>query len=131
MNLYRINVKHLAEKGKHESIETFIVSENESDLYDKMCSFTYWNEKDENFCRRYIDNFEKLLGSEDIDSETYNKKLDEIIKNFIISTKGEIDSVWANYNDLYYGCTHYGWELLKENITDGEITLLISLKILK
>jgi len=123
MNLYKILVKHLAPKDSHESVECYMIAENESELYDLLCEFTYWNEKDvECFCELHIPDFPE--------SFTY-EYCEKAMKEYIITTKGEIGSRWAGWDDLYYGKTHYGWELVKENISEEEIKVLTELNILK
>jgi hypothetical protein len=122
MNLYQINVKHIAPKSSHTSIEEYILAENDSEVFDYISEeYTNWDELDG--CERYITDFQD---SEDYTIEDYER----FMKEFIISTKGEIDSDWACYDDLFYGRTHYGWELLFENITEEQIKVLKLLNVL-
>lgn len=119
-NLYQINVKHLAPKDSHESIECFIIAENEDQVFDYLAKEkAYWTES-ETFCENHIPDFDE---DQELSEEEYSNE----IKKFVISTKGEIDADWACYDDLYYGQTHWGWELKKENISIEEVNTLKNL----
>lgn len=138
MNLYKILVKHLAPKDNHTSIETYISAENEDKLYDLMCEFTCWNEESFTGIMRVIpERFLKYKDSfyepDEITGECIDIQQEEILnawKKYVISTKGEIGSDWADYDDLFYGKTHYGWELVKEDLQDDEFQILKQLQII-
>ena len=91
-----------------------------------MCGFTYWEDdydEAQEFCEKHIPDFPMDAG--------YNQeKYEQLQKEFIISTKGEIGADWANYDDLYYGKTQYSWELVFEGIGLSDIERLERLGIL-
>lgn len=144
MNLYRIKVKHLSRKDSHTSIQGYIVAEDESELYDILCDgVAYWNEKLYETMYNNVNNFSKLANkipswfeenNEVVDFSNAPKEhlttLEELWKEYVISTKGELNSDWANYDDLFYGQTHYGWELVKEGVDDSELDVLSRLDII-
>jgi hypothetical protein len=136
MNLYKIKVKHLSQKDSHTSIERYTIFENESDLYDALCKDTYWDDKTSYFILNNISDefkegtkFDYADTDYEVEGQDYSDLL-RIWKWFVISTQGEINSDWANYDDLYYGKTHYGWELVKEGIGNMEIQVLKLLNII-
>lgn len=123
MYLYKILVQHLSPKDSHTAIEKYIIAENDGEVYDEVCGLAYWDEDDPKcFCEKHIP---------DIDEDTpYNtEEYEQLQKEFIISTKGEINSDWACYDDLFYGRTHYGWEKVNY-ITKEEALILIGLGII-
>jgi len=50
-------------------------------------------------------------GTDEWDNDDYPD-----FKTMIIANKGEVEI--SDYEDAYYGATAYGWELLKEGISD-------------
>ena len=133
MNLYRINVRYIAptnyhdQTNYHDSIKTYLVAKNESDLYDLISSFTDWESYEaKTFCVKNIPYFPTYEG---YTQEEY----EQLQKDFIISTKGEMYAYWADwetYREKDEGITHYGWELAYENISLADITRLERLGIL-
>ncbi len=136
MNLYKIIVQHFASKDEHTSIEKYIIAENESDLYDLIFERpTYWADKD-------IDDIYYILPNEYLEGvelgdeyHTYFEEEEGIImeawKKYVISTKGEYNAEWADYDGSALGTKHYGWELVQENILPAEIETLKKLKIVE
>jgi hypothetical protein len=122
MNLYSVLVEHLSQKDSHQSIQGYFIAKDDSEAYDIVNQgYAYWYEKDlENFLENHYPDFDEVK-IPDYDRERF---LENFMKEFIISTKGEINSDWANYDDLYYGKTHYGWELVKESMENMEIEVL-------
>ena len=140
MNLYKILVRHFAPKDQHNAIKTYIVAKNEMEVCIILDNFAYWDQKeddeilrniDQKFLKKDIEYYEDIIDSEGQLQEEDRSDLLFSWRQFIISTRGEIGTKWADYDDLFYGKTHYGWELVKENITDEEYKTLLELNILK
>lgn len=134
MNLYKILARCLAPKSSYNFEDGYVLAENESDLYDKLVDKTYWNEKSFDEILDYLPKKNQVKKFLNLDEYYEFTKEDEKIilelwKQYVISTKGEIGSDWANYEDLFYGDIHYGWELVKENLNEEEIKILTNLKI--
>ncbi len=134
MNLYKIIVKHFAYDDSCTATWAYTTAENESELLDKIFENpTYWANKDIDHIYYILPN-EYLAGLELGDeNHTYFEWQEDLIldawKKYIISTKGELGSEWADYDSLVLGKTHYGWELVKERISPIEIETLKDLKI--
>lgn len=134
MNLYKILARCLAPKSSYNFEDGYVLAENESDLYDKLVDKTYWNEKSFDEILDYLPKKNQVKKFLNLDeyyefTEEDEKIILELWKQYVISTKGEIGSDWANYEDLFYGDIHYGWELVKENLNEEEIKILTNLKI--
>ena len=109
MNLYKINFSHTAPKDRKEGLQTFLLADNEEQVYkfiDENFNYGSWKDADEEG-----DSF-------DIYDDNYNVIGKESFKEKIIRIKGQMHDEDYDYSDAYYGITLYGWELLKENITD-------------
>lgn len=102
MNLYRIVFEHYSQKDSKTGIVCYIIAKNDKDLYNKI--------KD-HFFYYYENEYET--------KKEYN--------NRIIRDRGNLED---EVHDLYYGATLYGWELVKENITELQIQVLDELEIL-
>lgn len=91
MKLCKILVRHCSSKDNHESIEKYVICNNEEEVFNHIYKshITY------------------------LDEET----LEDYMK-----CRGEYFSEYANWDDGYYGVTHYGWE---EPIDINEEELII------
>ena len=126
MNLYRLRIKHLAPKDSLEAIWGYLLADSDEEVYEDTLYLTYYDELDaQYYCEQNIGGF-TMLDTTDFEEEDYMV----YAKNHIISTKGEIDSDWADYDDLYYGKTHWGWELVKEDISESDVEVLQRLNLL-
>lgn len=126
MNLYSINFTHYAPKGSEEGIYGYIVTNDDEGVYEWIKSepqvsqgHTLWNS--------YEDREEEEYELYDND---YNVIGIETFKERMVRLHGEMYDEQAEVSDAYYGVTHYGWSLVKENVTDSEINVLKSLKVI-
>jgi len=105
MNLYRVTFRHWSPKDYEEGIKTYLLAENDEEVY-KYVDKTYNN-----------DNWEDYEPENDDDINIYDDDCNiigtESFKEMIIRIKGEQNWECADLNDLYYGKTLYGWELVK------------------
>ena len=93
MNLYKVLVKHIAPKGISVGIKTYLLAENEEQVYsfiDKEYNYEGWSDEE---------------------------KEDSNFKDEIIKIKGNMNDDDYDCSDAYYGITLYGWELIEENTT--------------
>lgn len=115
MNLYRIIVLHGAPKDSHTSTETYLVAENEQEVFDWLNGKNYgaWTEEveeGEEPNMRYAD-----------DNET------EIpFREWVMLKRGDLEDE-EGWEDAYYGVTKWGWEPIAA--TPDEIAILVRLGI--
>ncbi len=102
MQVYKIHVQHFSQKDSHSSIETFLLAESVEDVYKWVDEKAYGLYTD-----RTNDN-----GLIDIQDEDYNVIGQETFKEKMIRIGGEFFDDDYEPQDLYYGCTIYGWERL-------------------
>lgn len=109
MNLYEISVAHYAPKDSHESIQTYLLADNEEQVYDFINEnyiYGLWDERSE----------------EDGELDVYNNNYEvigvETYKAKMLRFKGDLNDPDDELEDLYYGQTRFGWSLLKEGITE-------------
>lgn len=104
--LFKIKVLHAGEKSHHESIETYLLSENDEAVYkwvDKNKNLESWSEKLEDDADEEYDLPGGGIGNH---------------KQLIIACKGDIGNEYNEWSDLYYGMTIYGWEEIEINGVD-------------
>jgi hypothetical protein len=126
MNLYQIMLEHYAPKDSEKGIFTYLVANSDEEVYEWIASekelsdgrqvFNSWKYKDEE------DTFENY-------DDDYNVIGEETFKERIIRLKGDMNDEDAELDDLYYGRTLLGWEIVKFSITDIEIAVLKGLGI--
>jgi len=123
MNLYKILFSHTAPKDTMLGIETYLLAESEEKVYDyidKKYNYNHWRDENEDEDTEpfalYDDDY-NVIGT-----ETFREK--------IMRIHGEIWDEDYDYADAYYGITLYGWELVKEDITD-DLTIFIDLGIIQ
>jgi hypothetical protein len=121
MNLYKILFTHTAPKDRKEGIITYLLAENEEQVYsfiDKEYNYECWKDQEE----------------ENETYDVYNDDYDvvgiETFKEKILRLKGEMNDDDYDYSDAYYGITLYGWELVKENLA-SDYSELIALNVFK
>lgn len=112
MNLYAIKFTHYSQKDNETGIVTYAIAENDEQVYEWIKS----EPRDEHWMI-----FNSWWDNEDDEIE-YDG---ESFKDYIIQVSGEMNSEYASYDDLYYGKTYYGWDLIKENIQDYQINALM------
>jgi len=109
MNLYRITVAHYSPKDSHKSIQDYLLADNEEHVYDYINhnhNYGMWDDYNEEEEESEIyDEHDKVIGT-----ETYKEKM--------LRVKGDMNDPDDSLEDLYYGQTRYGWELVKEGIID-------------
>ncbi len=119
MNLYRIKLKHYSQKDSCEATACLLLAKNDEDVYEWIktepeCACyaggSWSDEEDDN--KEY-----------DIYDDDYNVIGKRTFKEKIIDLKGDIDDEDVNYDDLYYGLTLIGWELIQKD-TDFDSLLL-------
>jgi hypothetical protein len=126
MNLYQTVFKHYAPKGSQDGIKDFFLAEGDEQAFNWVDS--------EHTCDRWKEYIEELQEDDDYESEEAQIIIDRFRKE-IIENKGEIDFEPEGYYLLevgsgYDGYTRYGWKLIKQDISESEITLLRELEIL-
>lgn len=108
MKLFKIHVEHFSQKDSHESVETFLLAHDDEAVYywiDKEKEFGCWSDRNHEDGKTDIYNDD----CEVIGQETYKQKMIRIC--------GEFYDEDLELDDLYYGKTIYGWELMpQENI---------------
>ena len=110
MNLYKIKFTHYAPKDSSSGIKEFIIAQNEEGVFnyiDKNHVYDSWTEREDEW---------------DNEDQTY--------KEFILENKGD-DEDESLFENLYYGLTTYGWEIVEENIGFGDIKILTQLGIIE
>ena len=50
-------------------------------------------------------------------------------RQHVISCKGDIENEYVEYDDLFYGKTVYGWEIMQEGLTKKDLDTAIKLKL--
>jgi hypothetical protein len=137
MNLYKILVQHFTLQDPPTNIEKYIIAKNDEAVFEYLDKITEWSSRQEHgvlydLPDEYLKNtsFEKLDKDDFELTDTEIEELYTIWKKYIISTKGEINSDWADYIYTPYFTKHYGWELIKEGIGDMEIQVLKRLNII-
>lgn len=114
MNLYRIIVLHGAPKDSHTSTETYLVAENEEQVFNWLDAKTggAWTEEPEE-------------GEEP--RMRYSADESEIpFRQWIMESRGDLEDE-DGWEDAYYGVTKWGWEPI--DATPDEIAVLLKLGI--
>jgi len=126
MNIYKITFGHAAPKDWAISILGFVLAENDEQVYEYIKSepeinghksFNSWEDKEK----------------EKEDFEIFDSKYEvigkETFKEKIIRLKGEINDEGYDFTDSYYGISLYGWDIVKENVTNYESSLELGILI--
>lgn len=120
MDIYKIHVQHFSQKDSHSSIEAFLLAKSVEDVYkwvDEKVYGTYTDQNDEG-------------DALDIYDENYNVIGQETFKEKMLRVGGEFFDEDYEPQDLYYGCTIYGWEKLKSEALEVDILALERLDVL-
>ncbi len=123
MNLYKHVFTHYAPKDSEYGIKKYFLAENDEEAFLKVYSFGSCLTID------IIENKEtqEYEGKKYyyIDGKEYPLSLTiEEAKQIIIKARGEMFMEDMSLQDLYYGRTYEGWELIQENLTTLEIEVL-------
>jgi len=117
--LYKIVMRHCAPKDCEDSIYGYVIANDEKevlDYVDQECMYGTWQDRSNEDRKRTI-----------YDDE-YNEIGEETYMEYMLRIRGEINDEDADYSDLYYGLTLYGWEEGVE-VADYEVLTLRNLKI--
>lgn len=120
-------IEHLAPKGSEKGIHTYLVAEDDVDVYE-------WLKLERELAdgRRLYLSYELTEKENEeftIYDDEYNLVGTESFKERMIRLKGDMNDEDMQFEDLHYGKTLVDWRRLKESITSEEISLLRSLKI--
>ncbi|MCC0678242.1 MULTISPECIES: hypothetical protein [unclassified Clostridioides] len=111
MKLFKIKVTHFAPKDMHNSIQEYVVSNNDREVFEYLANgYAHWKDIIENYNEVDIDTYKEALK---IYEEIYNNKGDD-----------------RGVYDLYYGATQYSWEEV-ELVDDSVIELMIKNELAK
>lgn len=126
MNIYKITFGHAAPKDWAISILGFVLAENDEQVYEYIKSepminghnpYNSWKDKEEE-------------GEEfEIFDSKYEVVGKETFKEKIIRLKGEINDESYDFTDSYYGISLYGWDVVKEDVTNYESSLELGILI--
>lgn len=126
MNLYSVNFIHYSPKDSEKGIYGYVIANDDEGVYELIKSElqfhqgqTLWNSYEDREEEEYelFDNDYNVIGI-------------ETFKDRMIRLRGEMYDEDAEVSDAYYGVTHYGWSLIKENVADSEISTLKFLNII-
>lgn len=131
-NLYRVTVTHYSPKNSHESIEAYLIANNNEEVITWIDANNYgkWSDWDK-YPDDYEDasvwvigaNAEKLLASAHefgltVEDSDVTGPRSVMLRWWC----GDFDEV----EDAYYGCTHHAWQNLGL-VTDVEVSILTKL----
>ena len=116
MKLYKIKVLHGGPKDSHESIETYLIADNDEQVLDWI---------DINKTGGIWSSYEKYLGAEDFKYYLDDKPV--TMKEWVFANKGDIDDE-NGWDNAYYGIIKWGWELVADSY-DIDYAILIKLGI--
>lgn len=122
MNLYVIKFEHYSQKDSKIGIVTYVVAENDAQVYEWIKS----EPKGEDWV---IFNSWKYYEEDGTEYELYDGDIkcigEESFKDHIIRVCGQMYSEHSSYDDLYYGKSYFGWDIIKENIQEHQIDVLM------
>jgi len=98
MNVFRIKVLHSGPKDSHESIQTYLLAENELQVLewiDKTHRYGAWSDAIKD-------------GDTKWDGDT-DKEIP--VLQYLLENHGDLEDE-EGYDDAYYGVTKMGWELV-------------------
>jgi len=114
MNLYRTKFSHHAPRDMQTGTICLILAENDKQVYEFLKSEPKINDE------QYFVSWQDREDDEEVVESEWNDKYEatkvENIKDYLIRIKGSMNDQNQEYNDLYYGLTVVGWELLKEDV---------------
>ncbi|MGG0308333.1 hypothetical protein ABEY43_07035 [Priestia megaterium] len=127
MNLYKIMLEHFAPKDSEKGIFTYLIAKTDEEVYEWIAAEK--KTKDERTIYNSWKCNEEDIGSFEIYNDNYDVIGEETYKERMIRLKGDINDEDAELEDLYYGKTLLGWDLVKESITPEEVLVLQSVGI--
>lgn len=120
MDIYKIHVQHFSQKDSYSAIEVFLLAESAHDVYtwvDKKIHGIYTDKNNNGGMYDLYDENYKVIGQ-----ETFKEKM--------LRVGGEFFDEDYEPQDLYYGCTIYGWEKIKSKVLEVDISALQKLDVL-
>ena len=122
MDLYRIKLKHYSQKDSCEATSCLLLARDDEDVYEWI--------KTEPECNCYAGggwaDYESDNEEYDIYDNDYNVTGKRSFKQKIIDLNGDIDDEDVSYDDLYYGLTLIGWELIQADSDFSSLLLKAS-----
>lgn len=123
MNLYEIKFEHYSQKDSEVGIVAYAIAENDEEIYEFIKTDPKINENTSIYTSW------KYYEEEGIEYEKYDESFNwmgvESFKEYIVRVGGEMYSEYVDLDDLYYGKTLYGWELIKANIQEHQTNALM------
>lgn len=114
MNLYKILFAHVAPKDRAKSILGYITAKSDEEVFNILNDKACWDDKD----------------NIDVWDDNINDYKETPYADHMLKIKGDYFFEDNDYETTYYGIEEYGWELVKEDISESEINILTELKIL-
>lgn len=128
MNLYAIKFTHYAPKDGETGIYGYILAANDESVYEWIKSEPKIS--DDKILYNSYEYYEEEK-SYDLYDNNYDVIGTETFKERMIRVGGEMYDEDADVSDAYYGVTHLGWDLVKEDISEDEVKVLKGLGILQ
>jgi hypothetical protein len=117
--LHTILVLHAAPKDMHQSIETYVIADDEDVILERV---------DSEFARDAWSERSAELGMLEIYDEKYDVIGEETFLERMKRLRGEYNDDDADFSDAHYGITHFGWDEGKD-VTPAEIEMLLALNV--
>ncbi|MGZ9868171.1 hypothetical protein ACU3L3_07090 [Priestia endophytica] len=122
MNLYEIMLEHYSPKDSEKGIFTYLVAQSDEEVYEWLKANPKL--KDGRWLLTTFEDYERDEKTYEIYDDDYEVIGEESFKEKMIRLKGTINDEDQSFDDLYYGLTLYGWELVKEDITEEQLKVL-------
>jgi hypothetical protein len=114
MNLYKIMFVHYSPKDSEEGIITYLVAKSNEEVYEWLKSEPQLSNGNRLFnTYKYSENDNKTY---EIYGDDFSVVGEETFKDRMIRLHGEMFDEEKELDDLYYGATLHGWELIKEDV---------------
>lgn len=124
MNLYEIRMEHFAPKDSQQGIYTYLVANSDEEVYEWLKL-----EKELKDGRKIYVSYDLYEEDEEekreIYDENYNVIGEESFKERMIRLKGNLNDEDVDMSDSYYGITLMGWSIIKEDVLDNDIEVLL------
>lgn len=120
MNLYALKFRHYSQKDSREGIIAYVIAESSEDIYE-------WLKSEPRVNGDGIYNSYKYKEEDGVSFNLYDKDYKvigtETFKERMIRLNGEMYDEDVEISDLYYGLTHYGWELISEGVCYSDVII--------
>ncbi|MBT2759971.1 hypothetical protein [Paenibacillus sp. ISL-20] len=122
MNLYKIMFTHYSPKDSEEGIIIYLAANSHEEVYEWLKSEPQLSNGNKLFnTYKYNENDNKTY---EIYGEFWNVIGEETFKERMIRLHGEMFDEEKELDDLYYGLTLYGWELIKEDVKPDVLKMI-------